>query len=454
MELPKVMQLREKHYSHLSTINDYMIIGGGIAGLYCAKLLNDHHSKYNINKSITIIESTSRLGGRIQTKYIDTIDVLYESGASIFMSDQTHINSLIKEFEIKVEAIDDVTQYRSMNKPQSKPIDIDYDKYLKVIGTFLNKNKNDPMIYNDLMNKNLYDFLKKYIDDGNFADNFIDQSLYIDIIVETNAYNGILLHVKEFSKKNKDHVNNIYGVVNGMIEIINNIHDNIIHNVKIEYDSEVVGVSLCDNVYEIITSHGKSFYCNNVIFACPKNSLKKIYFNFLKNTSEKSHLYYLINSVNDVPLMRVYCTYPFDDNNKCWFNDIKAFTTESPIKMVAPINPNKGFIMIAYGDSINADILYDKHKKGILRDYLDESINKIMMNQNIPHINDIWVEYWHDGVHYWKVNVNHEKIYKEILKPFTNHNIYICGESYSLDQGWIEGALATAYNVVDLLLNN
>ena len=30
-----------------------------------------------------------------------------------------------------------------------------------------------------------------------------------------------------------------------------------------------------------------------------------------------------------------------------------------------------------------------------------------------------------------------------MLKPIPSYNVYICGEAYSLDQGWVEGALST-----------
>ena len=43
------------------------------------------------------------------------------------------------------------------------------------------------------------------------------------------------------------------------------------------------------------------------------------------------------------------------------------------------------------------------------------------------------------------------KIAKKILNPMKN--IYICGEAFSHKQAWIEGALQTATNVLDILDN-
>ena len=57
--------------------------------------------------------------------------------------------------------------------------------------------------------------------------------------------------------------------------------------------------------------------------------------------------------------------------------------------------------------------------------------------------------YWSNGLHVWKPGYNPQKIYKEILKPFEDELIFVCGESFSLQQGWIEGALETTYDVLE-----
>jgi monoamine oxidase len=46
--------------------------------------------------------------------------------------------------------------------------------------------------------------------------------------------------------------------------------------------------------------------------------------------------------------------------------------------------------------------------------------------------------------HCWKPNYNYKDIMQSILHPVAGENIFICGEAYSNDQGWAEGALETA----------
>ena len=69
-------------------------------------------------------------------------------------------------------------------------------------------------------------------------------------------------------------------------------------------------------------------------------------------------------------------------------------------------------------------------------------------NKRIPKPLYIKNHYWAEGVHYWKPGYNSKNIYASIIKPFDEKPLYISGESYSMVQGWIEGALGTAVNVV------
>ena len=62
---------------------DYIIIGGGISGLYMAYKLSEIHSK-----TVLLLESTNRFGGRIETKMRDNVQ--YELGAARFSNNQPY----------------------------------------------------------------------------------------------------------------------------------------------------------------------------------------------------------------------------------------------------------------------------------------------------------------------------------------------------------------------------
>jgi monoamine oxidase len=48
------------------------------------------------------------------------------------------------------------------------------------------------------------------------------------------------------------------------------------------------------------------------------------------------------------------------------------------------------------------------------------------------------------GWHSWNIGVDTPEAMKKIVKPAADYEVYICGESYSTYQGWVEGALQTA----------
>ena len=47
------------------------------------------------------------------------------------------------------------------------------------------------------------------------------------------------------------------------------------------------------------------------------------------------------------------------------------------------------------------------------------------------------------GWHEWKAGVEYYKFMPKIRKPVSSEDVYICGEAYSNNQGWVEGALQT-----------
>jgi monoamine oxidase len=47
------------------------------------------------------------------------------------------------------------------------------------------------------------------------------------------------------------------------------------------------------------------------------------------------------------------------------------------------------------------------------------------------------------GINVWKIHANSSAVIDAIVNPRPGIPVYICGEAYSHEQGWVEGALAT-----------
>ncbi len=48
------------------------------------------------------------------------------------------------------------------------------------------------------------------------------------------------------------------------------------------------------------------------------------------------------------------------------------------------------------------------------------------------------------GWHEWQAGFKYIDVIPKMLQPVQGENVFICGEAYSTDQGWVEGSLATA----------
>jgi monoamine oxidase len=53
------------------------------------------------------------------------------------------------------------------------------------------------------------------------------------------------------------------------------------------------------------------------------------------------------------------------------------------------------------------------------------------------------------GYNVWKINARSPQVMHDILHPVRDVPVYVCGEAYSNEQGWVEGALETAETMLE-----
>lgn len=56
------------------------------------------------------------------------------------------------------------------------------------------------------------------------------------------------------------------------------------------------------------------------------------------------------------------------------------------------------------------------------------------------------------GWHFWDIGVDSQRIMRRMRKPFRDLPLHVCGEAWSSQQGWVEGALETADDVLKFFL--
>lgn len=372
---------------------DTIIVGGGIAGLYCAMHIKNH----------LLLECNDYLGGRIFTHK----EPKYESGAGRYNANHKLLSHLIQKFKLTPVKLANVDLY------------IEDSKYRPHTDKYFNK-KMKKVLVGGSFEESFYDHCLKY-----YSREEVDELRYIfgytSEFLEMNATDAIRM----FKKK----VGNYYVVKEGLSELVRRISLHV--NYKMNHC--VSKIREKNGSYEV-----DGYACKKIIFAIPPDNLKQI--TFLKS------IHPLLKSVQTNCLLRIYAIYP----NK-WFADLPALTTNSFIRHIIPINYETGLIMISYVEGKDADV-YLNSKGSLYKNILPKiqtELKIIFPDKDIIEPTYFQPHVWLIGDHAWKPGYDSDKIAKQMLNPLPN--IYIAGEAFSHNQSWIEGALESAKEVLDIL---
>jgi len=187
-------------------------------------------------------------------------------------------------------------------------------------------------------------------------------------------------------------------------------------------------------------SHGplKTFHGSKVILTLPSYSLKQVY-PFQKLPA--------LRHITMCPLLRTYAVFPKKEN-KAWFADLPRLVTNSPIRHFIPVSTSTA--MVSYTDASDtthwANILKQKGDAGLCSSILKE-LRTLFPNHSIPTPLFFKSHYWKHGCSYWTPgSYSPEEKSKQLMTPLGSRwpDLFLCGESYSLRQAWMEGALEHA----------
>src|SRR6202035_4442616 len=83
---------------------------------------------------------------------------------------------------------------------------------------------------------------------------------------------------------------------------------------------------------------------------------------------------------------------------------------------------------------------------------IHDQLSKVT-GKKVPQAVAIVLRHWSDppyygGWHSWNMGFESWKYSAQMVRPFRNADIFTCGEAFSSEQGWIEGALKSAERVL------
>ena len=158
----------------------------------------------------------------------------------------------------------------------------------------------------------------------------------------------------------------------------------------------------------------------------------------------------ILNHLKMTPLYRIYSIFPV--GSQVWFQDLPRIVTDGPLRHIIPINASKGLIMTSYTDAEDTVVWNRRRKNGTLDKTLMKELRSLLPLRDIPNPLSVSSHYWEHGCTYWTPgSYDPVKESNAIMQPFPTRfpDVYVCGESFSLKQAWMEGALEHA----DTMLN-
>lgn len=400
---------------------DTIIVGGGISGLYTYMKLLDKGEE-----NILLLEQEDYFGGRIKqiNKELLSNKYSFPAGGARFNKNHTKVIKLLKKFNLidfrtdkgfgaEIEFMDVKNEFS--DKYHNKK---GFDFIQKIIDK--SKMENEQILRDIRFSDLAYKYLSK--EDCDFM--FVSCG-YSGQLLNMNAYDAIKL----FSTGIRTDITYWGGkfdkLIVSLVDYIKSHGGKLLLNkcVKnIDYNNK-------QNVFQIRYNNEDTF-CRKLVLCLPKQALLK--FSYLKPIS-----CILEHSITCKPLCRTYAIFKKKD---IWFKDLKQkIVTNNELRYIIPMNADTGLIMISYTDSNYTQYWKNimNNKKKLKKSVVQLIYETFQIQVNEPY--DVTVCYWDCGVGYWNFGVNSDVISNFLLNPLPN--LYICGENYSQNQSWVEGAL-------------
>jgi glycine/D-amino acid oxidase-like deaminating enzyme len=385
---------------------DCLIIGAGISGIFSAREILKKHPNWKVG----LAEKYKGLGGRTHTYNKDSMR--WEAGAGRVHKSHTHTMKLIKSYGLTWIPISKDTRFKANGE---SPIVINnFDKTSKMYLKPLTRLSRDV-----LANHTLESIVKAVYGE-------IDFFSYFPYLSEVNTLRADLALKSFLDGEMSDHSG--YGVIKeGFGQLIGCMKKELIdRGCKILTEYNLLNLKkdgVC--IFE-----GTTIKASRVILALDRDSLAKI---------PAFRKWDTLKYLKTQPLLRIYGVF-----KKPWFPSGPPIVTPGPLRYIIPINEKT--IMVSYTDAQDTRAFYRIQKAGG-----DMALQKVIMKETRKLFSDLDISepiffkshYWSTGATYWLPGsyVPEDLSFKSIRPLASLPRVWLTGESWSLRQAWVEGAL-------------
>lgn len=368
---------------------DLIIVGGGIAGLRVGIEMSKKGTqccileKYDIGGRVTTFKKVIPGFGQVQ----------WENGAGRISTSHKKVLKLFKQYGLTfVPHSNDSTYFSGTIRPNY------FNDLIKVYLEPLTKL--DPII---LATHTLGELLNKTLDN---AKEFYMKFPYFSEIHILRA--DIALH----SFSNEMGSSSFGSCKEGLSSLVDSMKDEFVSlGGTIILNTELVRIRK-----NILYCRDKVYIAKKIVLAVDSSALKLI-----KGINAPVLKYLTME-----PLLRIYAVFKTPVT-------IPRIITDSPIRNIIPITPH--IVMISYTDGADTMVWRKKEQDAVMKE-----LRKIV---DVPDPIFFKKHYWDKGCTYWlpgKYDVEEES-YKSLQ---ISDNVFVCGESFAVNQCWIESALDQA----------
>jgi monoamine oxidase len=390
-------------------IYDYIIIGGGISGLYAGyKLVGE--------KKILILESNSILGGRAQTVQFHGVRIAIGAGIGRVGKDKL-LKKLLKDLDIPFEKFTVRINWAFDN--------LDVKKIFKSLKSSFVKSAHSHLTFKQYaltqLDKKTYSLLVKSIGLTDYENEDVEETLY---------WYGM-----------EDNMDGLEAFGVNWTELVLTLGQKIRFNGgKIKLNSQVNKINYLDDCVELETNE-KKYYCSKLIIGCNIDGIKKLLPGY-------SRLY---SNIKSNSFIRIYGHFVSKHKKQMDMAVNSVIYVSSYLYKIIPIDKSSGVYMIGYSDNKSANKLIELIESVNNIEWLEQMLTKSLGLKEQIQINEIAYFYWKNGTHYFRplsetVYTSREKYIQAVQNPRTN--VYVCGEAVARSHGWVEGALES----VELIL--
>jgi hypothetical protein len=383
-------------------MQNIIIIGGGLAGLYASKRTGGF-----------ILEKNTTLGGRIQHDlwYGEQVSM----GAGVFRTSDRILPSLLNDFQIPY-SYKNTTIYSTIERCNV----METLQWLR-----MKWKENQHRIPNSTTFKQLALF---FLGKDKYS-LFLQSTIYNDY--ENESAEAVLDDPSQFSYLDGGN----YGFTD-LHKLIQGLSSIIPHQTETEV-VKIIQKKKCCQVYAIYKGEPVVYKCKKIIMATTISAARKLF----------SHP--LLQKIHSSPTVRIYGAFRKQDVSLLQ-KVIKGHTLlPFPIHQIIPIHPERGIYMIAYCDEQFANELKNVSDTVEYRSLLSRFIESSFgITPHTIELESIHSGYWDEAAHYIDRSVPLDKRDKMIdtiqhLYP----RIRFVGEMVSNDNGWMEAALASVEEI-------